>query len=146
MKKSILTFLALTTFAQTSWAIVDEQKISIMEAIEKALKTNPQMQMLDMDVEISKNKTKEANRLQNPSIDLFKSMGRAIETEPQLIGTTYKFELFKRGKRKQHAKSQEYVAINERQFLQYDLILSVRKAYIDLLLKKSTVWLYVSNK
>ncbi len=139
MKRSILTFLALTTFAQTAWAIVDEQKIGLMEAIQKVLETNPQIQMLDMDVEISKNNTKKANRLQNPSIDAFKSMGNSIESEPQLIGASYKFEILKRGKRKQHAKSQEFVATSKRQFSQYDLILDVRKAYIDLLLKKSNL-------
>ncbi|MBQ4646022.1 MAG: TolC family protein [Candidatus Gastranaerophilales bacterium] len=139
MKKIALTILALTTFSQSSWAILDEKKISIQEAIEKALQTNPQIQMLDMDIEISKNNTKAANRLQNPSIDVFKSMGKAIESEPQLIGGSYKFELFKRGKRKQHAKTQEAVAQNNRYFSQYDLILDVRKAYIDLLLKKSNL-------
>ena len=139
MKKIYLTILALTTLTQASWAILDEKKISIKEAIQKVLETNPQIQMLDMDVEISKNKTKAANRLQNPSIDVFKSMGDAIETEPQLIGGSYKLELLKRGKRKQYAKSQEIVAQNNRQFSQYDLILSVRKAYIDLLLKKSNL-------
>ncbi|MBQ8635377.1 TolC family protein [bacterium] len=139
MKKIFLLFLALTTLSQASWAILDEKKITIQEAIEKALETNPQIQMLDMDVEISKNNTKSANRLQNPSIDVFKSMGNAIETEPQLIGGSYLLELFKRGKRKQHAQSQETVAQNIRRFSQYDLILDVRKAYIDLLLKKSNL-------
>ena len=139
MKKILLTTLIFSTLTQASWAILDEKKIDIKTAIEKALETNPQIQMLDMDVEISKNKTKSANRLQNPSIDVFTSMGRAIETEPQLIGGSYKLELLKRGKRKQLAKSQVVVAQNTRQFSQYDLILSVRKAYIDLLLKKSNL-------
>lgn len=139
MKKIILTFLALTILSQYSWAILDEKKISIQEAIQKTLETNPQIQMLDMDIEISKNNTKKANRLENPSIDTFKSMGDAIETEPQLIGATQKFELFKRGKRKQHAKTQEAIAQNNRYFSQYDLILDVRKSYIDLLLKKSNL-------
>ena len=139
MKRIILTFLALTTITQSSWAILDEKKISIQEAIQKALQTNPQIQMLDMDVEISKNNTKAANRLQNPSVDVFKSMGDAIESEPQLIGGSYKLELFKRGKRKQHAKAQVAIAQNNRYFSQYDLILDVRKAYIDLLLKKSNL-------
>ena len=139
MKKIYLVFFALTTLSQTSWAILDEKKIDIQTAIQKALETNPQIQMLDMDVEISKNNTKAANKLQNPSLDVFKSMGNAIETEPQLIGTTYKLEILKRGKRKQHAKSQEAVAQNIRNFSQYDLILDVRKAYIDLLLKKSNL-------
>ena len=139
MKRIILTFLALTTLSQASWAILDEKKITIQEAIQRALETNPQIKMLDMDVEISKNNTKKANRLENPSIDIFKSMGNAIETEPQLIGGSYKFELFKRGKRKQYAKTQETVAQNNRYFSQYNLILDVRKAYIDLLLKKSNL-------
>ena len=100
MKKIYLVFLALATMSQASWAILDERKISIQEAIQKVLETNPQIKMLDMDVEISKNNTKASNRLQNPSLDVFKSMGDAIETEPQLVGATYKFELLKRGKRK----------------------------------------------
>ena len=137
MKKIILTTLVFSLFSQSCWAILDEHKISIQEAIQKVLETNPQIQMLEMDVEISKNKTKTANRLQNPSIDVLKSMGDAIETEPQIIGGSYKFELFKRGKRKQLAKSQEVVVINQSKFSKYDLILEVRKAYIDLLLKKS---------
>ncbi|MBR5304677.1 MAG: TolC family protein [Candidatus Gastranaerophilales bacterium] len=139
MKKIFLCILALTALSQASWAILDDKKITIKEAIEKALETNPQIQMLDMDIEISKNNTKKANRLENPSIDVFKSMGDAIETEPQLIGGTYKLELFKRGKRKQQAKAQEIIAQNNRYFSQYDLILDVRKAYIDLLLKKSNL-------
>ena len=94
MKKILIAFLALTTLTQTSWAILDEKKISIREAIEKALETNPQIKMLDMDVQMSKNTTKQANRLQNPSLDVFKSMGTSIESEPQLIGGTYLVELF----------------------------------------------------
>lgn len=139
MKKIFLSILVLTTLSQASWAILDEKKITIQEAIQKALETNPQIQMLDMDVEISKNNIKKANRLENPSLDVFKSMGDAIESEPQLIGGSYKFELFKRGKRKNLAKTQEIIAQNERYFSQYDLILDVRKAYIDLLLKKSNL-------
>lgn len=139
MKKIFLYILALTTLTQASWAILDDKKITVKEAIEKALESNPQIKMLDMDVEISKNNIKSANQLQNPSLDVFKSMGKAIETEPQLIGATYKLELFKRGKRKQLAKTQESIAQNNRYFSQYDLILDVRKAYIDLLLKKSNL-------
>jgi phosphopantetheinyl transferase (holo-ACP synthase) len=63
MKKIILSIFALTTLTQASWAILDEKKITIQEAIQKALETNPQIQMLDMDVEISKNNTKKANKL-----------------------------------------------------------------------------------
>ena len=111
MKKIFLTVLALTTLTQSSWAILDEHKIDLKTAIEKALETNPQMQMLDMDVEISKNKIKEATRLQNPSIDVFQSMGSAIKTEPQTIGSSLLVEVMKRGKRKQVAKVQENIAI-----------------------------------
>ena len=139
MKKILIAFLVLTTLTQASWAILDEKKISIKEAIEKALETNPQIKMLDMDVQMSKNNTKQANRLQNPSLDVFKSMGTSIEGEPQLVGGTYLVELFKRGKRKQQAKANELVAYNNKYFNEYDLILQVRKAYIDLLLKKSNL-------
>ncbi|MBQ7287949.1 MAG: TolC family protein [Candidatus Gastranaerophilales bacterium] len=139
MKKIFLIALALTTLTQSSWAILDEHKIDLKTAIEKALETNPQMQMLDMDVEISKNKTKAVNRFQNPSIDVFQSMGSAIKTEPQTVGSSLLVEVMKRGKRKQVAKVQESIALNNKNFSKYDLILEVRKAYIDLLLKKSNL-------
>ena len=139
MKKIFLIALALTTLIQSSWAILDEHKIDLKTAIEKALETNPQMQMLDMDVEISKNKTKAVNRFQNPSIDVFQSMGSAIKTEPQTVGSSLLVEVMKRGKRKQVAKVQESIALNNKNFSKYDLILEVRKAYIDLLLKKSNL-------
>lgn len=139
MKKIYLVFLALTTLSQVSWAILDETKIDLKTAVEKALETNPQIQMLDMDVEISKNNTKTANKLNNVSLDYFQNFGKAGEGNPQQIGATYELEILKRGKRKNHAKIGELVAQNERNFSQYDLILDVRKAYIDVLLKKSNL-------
>ena len=139
MKKIILVILALTAVSQTSWAILDEKKIGIKEAIEKALETNPQMQMLDMDVEISKNNTKAANRLQNPSLSVFENYGKSQSSEPQNVSAKVTIELLKRGKRKEASKSLENIALNTRKFSQYDLILDVRKAYIDLLLKKSNL-------
>lgn len=137
MKKIALTILALTFFAQCSWAILDEKKITLQEAIQKALDTNPQIQMLDMDVEISKNNTKAANKLNNPSLNFFQNFGEAGEGNPQQIGATYEIEVLKRAKRKNLARAQESVSQNNRYFSQYDLILDVRKSYIDLLLKKS---------
>lgn len=139
MKKFLTLFIALTISAQASWAILDERKIDLRGAISKVLETNPQIQMLDMDIEISKNDTKIANKLQNPSIDIFQNIGDTAKGNPQQVGASYLVELFKRGKRKQQAKTQELVVMNNREFSQYDLILDVRKAYIDLLLKKSNL-------
>lgn len=137
MKKIAFTILALMIFAQCSWAILDEKKITLQEAIQMALDTNPQIQMLDMDVEISKNNTKVANKLNNPSLNFFQNFGKAGEGNPQQIGATYELEVLKRGKRKNLAQTEVSIAQNNRNFSQYDLILAVRKSYIDLLLKKS---------
>lgn len=139
MKKILLVFITLITFTQSCWAILDEKKIDIKEAIKKAISTNPQMQMLNMDVEISKNNTKVAGSLKNLTLDVAYNIGPAAKGDNQQVGANYLFEIFKRGKRKDFAKTKELVAVNEMLFAQYDLILNVRKAYIDLLLKKTNL-------
>ena len=134
---TLITLVSLFTISQSTWAILDEKKIDIREAIQKALETNPQMQMLNMNVEISKNDTKIAGKLQNPNLDVFYNIGAAAKGDNQQLGVNYLIEILKRGKRKEFAKSKEQVAVNDMLFSQYGLIFEVRKAYIDLLHKKS---------
>ncbi len=139
MKKLLTTLLIFLIFTPYSSAIVEDEKISLQNAIEIALKTNPQIKSKKIDTEIAKNDIKSADKLQNPSIGIFQNIGKTRYGNPQELGVKYNIELFKREKRKNLAKS-NYIAIkNSEKISQYDLILEVKKAYIDFLLKKSNL-------
>ncbi|MDO5436772.1 MAG: TolC family protein [bacterium] len=135
--KKILTafFLILTT--TTAFAIQEDKKIDLKGAIELALKTNPEIQLAKLDVEIAKNKIKEANKLQNPSLEFFQNIPKAGLGNPQTIGLDYTVEILKRGKRKATAKSNSLSVSDNQKFLEYVLIAEVKKSYINLLVKKS---------
>ena len=98
MKKIFLLLALLTT--QSCFAIMESQKISLQEAIDSALLTNPQVKMAKLDVESSKNDIKSASRLQNPPIYAKHNMGKAREGNVQELGADYTIEILKRGRRK----------------------------------------------
>lgn len=136
MKKIIFTlFILLITLS--SFAIQEERKISLQDAIELAIRTNPQMELARLDVDIARNKIFEANRLQNPSIHTFQNIPKAGMGNPQQVGVDYTIELFKRGKRKETAKTYSLAASDHQKFLEYGLIAEVKKAYVNFLVKKS---------
>ncbi|MBQ8476599.1 TolC family protein, partial [bacterium] len=107
--------------------------------IELALKTNPQVKAVKINSEIAKNEIKSAVRLQNPSIGTFQNMGKTRYGNPQEVGAQYNIELFKRHKRKKLASSNYIASLSSQKISQYDLILDVKKAYIDFLLKKTNL-------
>lgn len=136
MKKIIFTlFILLITLS--SFAIQEERKISLQDAIELAIRTNPQMELARLDVDIARNKIFEANRLQNPSIHTFQNIPKAGMGNPQQVGVDYTIELFKRGKRKETAKTYSLAASDHQKFLEYGLIAEVKKSYVNFLVKKS---------
>ena len=136
MKKIIFTlFILLITLP--SFAIQEERKISLQDAIELAIRTNPQMELARLDVDIARNKIFEANRLQNPSIHTFQNIPKAGMGNPQQVGVDYTIELFKRGKRKETAKTYSLAASDHQKFLEYGLIAEVKKSYVNFLVKKS---------
>ncbi len=143
MKKIFTTFLI---FILPCFAIVEDKKISLEEAINSALRTNPQVQMAKLDVEISKNDIQIASRFQNPSISTFQNIGEVANGNPQQFGADYTIELLKRGKRKSKARSDSVIARKNQQFQEYSLICEVKKAYIDLLLKKTNLKLIEEQK
>ena len=77
MKRLLFALLILTTTA--CYGITETQKISLEEAIDSALATNPQVKMAKLGVEQSKNEIKIADKLQNPSIETFQNIGKAGE-------------------------------------------------------------------
>ena len=135
--KKIILFLILFLLNNSSFALVENKKIDLNQAIEITLSANPRVKIEKLNVETSKNEINIADRLQNPSLHTFQNIGTAGEGNPQQVGADYTIEILKRGKRKDYQKSESIAAYDNQKFKEQQLILGVKKAYIDLLLKKS---------
>ena len=135
--KKIILFLILFLLNSSSFALVENKKIDLNQAIEITLSANPRVKIEKLNVETSKNEINIADRLQNPSLHTFQNIGTAGEGNPQQVGADYTIEILKRGKRKDYQKSESIAAYDNQKFKEQQLILGVKKAYIDLLLKKS---------
>ncbi len=135
--KKIILFLILLLLNSSSFALVENKKIDLNQAIEITLNANPRVKIEKLNVETSKNEINIADRLQNPSLHTFQNIGTAGEGNPQQVGADYTIEILKRGKRKDYQKSESIAAYDNQKFKEQQLILGVKKAYIDLLLKKS---------
>lgn len=105
IKKNIFIVIVLTLFLFSfCFAIVENKKISLKEAIEITLKANPNVKIEQLNTISSQNNIKIANKLQNPSINTFQNMGPVGKSEPQQIGADYVIEILKRGRRKSLAQ------------------------------------------
>ncbi len=143
MKKILVVLVFLLLNAH---GIVEDRSISLQDAINLALSTNPQIRISILDVEISKNDIKTASKLQNPSIGTFHNIGSTATGNPQQIGVDYTIELLKRGKRKKQAQSKVLSNIDNHKYQEQMLILEVKKAYINLLLKKTNLRIVQEQK
>ena len=129
-----------------AFAIMEDSKISLPEAIELALSTNPQIKIAKLGILQAENEIKIANSLQNPSLTTFQNLGQSAKGNPQEIGVDYVIEILKRGKRKETAKSSLSSIQNDEKFLEQQLILDVKLTYFDFLLKKSNLKLIEEQK
>lgn len=140
MKRKLIFLISIIFFSITPlFAILEYGEISLIEAIDIALKTNPQVQMKKLEADIAKNDVKIANRLQNPSISTFQNIGTTAQGNPQEVGADYVIELLKRGKRKNYALIKEAIAKDNKKLYELTLAYEVKKAYIDLLYKKTNL-------
>ncbi len=140
MKRKLIFLTLIIFFSITPlFAILEYGEISLIEAIDIALKTNPQVQMKKLEADIAKNDVKIANRLQNPSISTFQNIGTTAQGNPQEVGADYVIELLKRGKRKNYALVKEAIAKDNKKLYELTLAYEVKKAYIDLLYKKTNL-------
>ena len=137
--KKIICFLILILLNSFCFALVENKKINLKQAIDITLQANPRVQIEKLNVETSKNEIEIADRLQNPSLHTFQNIGTAGEGNPQQVGADYTIEILKRGKRKEYSKSESFAAYDNQKFKEQQLILNVKKTYIDLLLKKSNL-------
>ena len=118
-------------------AIEEIKKIGISDAINIAIENSIELDTQKLNIEISKNDIKIANRLQNPSLDTYWNMGQAGAGNPHTIGVTQFIELFKRKHRKKGAISSYEVSEESARFKNFQIKMDVREAYINLVSAKS---------
>ena len=139
MKKILLLAFLILITNLSCLAIVDRTKISIQEAVEIASQNNLDIQASRLNLKISENSIKEANRLENPQVGAFFDIGKAGKGNPQQIGLIQVIELGKRGPRKALAQSNQELTQKNIEYLERDLRMDVREAYTNLLAKKAVL-------
>ena len=136
--KKIVAALILGIFIQTSaFGIEDVKKVCLQGAINAAIENNLDLQAAELNVNIAKNDIKSANRLQNPSFDVFYNYGASGWTEPRQLGLSQTVELAKRRARKKLAQSNLKLVETNVDYTRFDLKMDVREAYINLVAAKS---------
>ena len=143
MKKTIISIFLLLNIiiSQNCGAIEDSvRKVDLQQAINVAVENNLDLMTSKLNINIAQNAIKQANRLNNPSINTFFNYGAAGWSEPQQIGASELIEIGKRGPRKQLAKANlelvnEYVKFNK-----FKLKMDVREAYVKLVAAKSILY------
>lgn len=136
--KRIITVLILCIIFQTStFGIEDTKKVYLQGAINAALENNLDLQVAKLNVNIAQNDIKSANRLQNPSFDVFYNYGASGWTEPRQLGLSQTVEIAKRRARKQLAQSNLKLVKTNVDYTSFDLKMDVREAYINLVATKS---------
>ena len=146
MKKVIILFIIFFSVINTTFGIEDVRKVYLNEAIDAALKNNIDLQVAQIDVNIARNNIKTANRLQNPSFDMYYFQGAAGRTEPRQIGATQEIEIAKRNARKKLAESNLKLSEKEFDYTTFDLKMDVREAYINLVAAKSILFTLEQQK
>lgn len=138
--KKIIAALILGIFIQTSaFGIEDVKKVYLQGAINAAMENNLDLQVTELNVNIAKNDIKSANRLQNPSFDVFYNYGASGWTEPRQLGLSQTVEVAKRRARKKLAQSNLKLVETNVDYTRFDLKMDVREAYINLVATKSVL-------
>ena len=135
--KTILALFITLALATSALAIEDIKQITLDEALKVAIDNSIELDTQKLNVEISKNDIKVANRLQNPSLDAYWNMGQAGSGNPHTIGISQLIEVFKRKYRKKSAIANYEVSEETSRYKNFDLKMDVREAYINLVNAKS---------
>lgn len=139
MKKFLTLLLFLIFSVQCAFAIQETKKVDLKTAIEIAQKNNLDIKSERLEIHKAKNDIKISNRLQNPDFNLFYNIGPSGHGNPQQIGMTELIELGKRGARKKLAKANYQLTKENLDYLEFDLKMDVREAYINLVAAKSVL-------
>lgn len=139
MKRLIITLFLNICLVSASYAVDIPEKITLPQALDIAVQNNIDYKSAKIDVDIAKNKIKEANRLQNPDFNIFYNFGSAGRGNPQQIGLSETIEIAKRGARKKLAKSNLELTKQNVGYFEFDLKMDVREAYVNLVAAKSVL-------
>lgn len=115
------------------------EKISLPEAINYALSHNLDIKGNRINEDIARNDIKKAGKFLNPYFLSYFNTGRAATDNPDYVGLVFPIELFKRGPRKNLAKSNLELTKGNIAFAEFNLRLDVRQAYVDLVAAKTTL-------
>ena len=143
MKKTIISIFLLLNIiiSQNCGAIEDSvRKVDLQQAINVAVENNLDLMTSKLNINIAQNAIKQANRLNNPSINTFFNYGAAGWSEPQQIGASELIEIGKRGPRKQLAKANLELVNRYVKFNKFKLKMDVREAYVKLVAAKSILY------
>lgn len=135
--KKFLAVILIILCQCTAFAIEDVKKVNLEDAMDAALKNNIDLQAAELEINIAKNNIQSANRLQNPSFDVFYNFGASGWTEPRQLGISQTVELAKRKARKNLAQSNLKLVEKNIGYTKFDLKMDVREAYINLVASKS---------
>lgn len=130
----------------TSTDVSIYHKITLPEAIDYAMSHSLEIRGTRLNVPISQNNIKYANRLKNPYLQTFFNMGSAATDNPDYVGMVFPIELFKRGPRKKLAQSTLQLTQGQVALAEFTLRLDVRQAYINLVAAKSVLQISEQQK
>jgi cobalt-zinc-cadmium efflux system outer membrane protein len=144
MKKIILILILI--FNLNPCFANEIKKINLIEAMDIAIQNNLDIKTHQINVNISKNDIEISNKLQNPTIKTFWNFGEAGKGNANQLGLSQTIELFKRGTRKELAKSNYKLAEDEYNYQLFNLKMDVAEAYIKLVVAKSILKKYEHQK
>jgi len=124
----------------------DKHKITLLEAINKALEGNIELQEQRKNLGISQNDIKKANALKNPQFQTNLLMGRIAKGNSSQVGVMLPIEIAKRGARKHAAESGLTYTENKIKDYEFKLKLRVRTSYFNLILAKSDLKIMEERK
>ena len=148
MIKKFFLILSLVWFFNSTacFAIIENKQISLEEAVDVALKNNPDLKSGEKNIDIAKNEIKISNRLQNPDFKTFWNFGEAGRGNPNQIGLSETVELFKRSARKNYAKANLELAYENVELQKFNLKMDVQQAYIKHIVAKMIAEKYEDQK
>ena len=137
--KKLLIFLVLYFIPVMSLAIEDVQKVTLQQAIDITVENNIDLKASYLEQDIAKNDVKIANRFQNPDFNAFYFLGAAGRTEPNQLGFSELIEIGKRGARKNLAKANLELIVQNIDYRKFSIEMDVREAYVNLVAAKSVL-------
>lgn len=124
----------------------DKLKITLQEAMNKALEGNIELQEQRKNLGISQNDIKKANALKNPQIQSNVLVGQIGKSNASQFGALLPIEIAKRGERKKAAEIGLSYTENKIKDYEFKLKLRIRTSYFNLLIAKSNLKIMEDRK